>query len=882
MDLDWLFHPVQSLRKLQEQRRKAQLARLRSRYQVFRTLLDDNHRAVELITEAGSSLRSPVFWPEALRRIINELLKVTADLVEKLNTLADGAYQGLVKRQQVLAAAIREDLAKLPKQDLVPYCIFLDAIKPDMYRAVGGKSANLARLRQTGVFTVPNGFVIPVSMCRLFLDKDDLYLRIVARLRSGEDKDGLPDQESVEAVQKMILQAELPVELQKALRAANPSFSRGKGLAVRSSAISEDSASHSFAGQYASILNVVNSEQLEEAFKKVVASAFNPRNIAYRRHGGLPPYEFDLAVLCLEMVDVYSAGILFTRDPNYGASDNMLISAVYGVGELAVGGSEAADVYRPPRDGSGPGESQIAKKTHRLVISKEGGLVEQELDPEEAYTPVLTEDQIMEMVRLGLMAEEMLSGPQDIEWAVDVNGEIVILQSRPLKLSSSSGMSDMVRQDRKALVGPGLVSSPGMGAGEVRIINNDRDLEGLTDPPYVFVMHQSLVQAVSVLREAGAILVDLGNPADHLSCVAREYEVVMLTGLVDATKVLRNGDRVLVDGERAVVYEATEQEMEQWRKRHRKKAAVWRDRVPRPEDPLAAALYDRIVPLNLTDAYGPTFSIAECKSLHDLVRYAHEKAVLAMFEAGDEAIETTTGLVCNLESDIPFMVSIIDLGGGLVEGAGKRITPDQVLSRPFNALWQGVATPGLNWGPAGGVDISSVASRFLTDHRSARPVGMPNYALVTRDFLNLNARMDFHFTMVDSICGMDAKVNYIKFRFKGGGTGLEQRIRRVRCLSEILSSNGFFCNQRDDLLTAAIQGGAPEVIEEKLRVIGRLLGFSRLLDAVMRTDDMIPLVAEAFMDGDYNLESIKELLEASGDDETNKEGADGNVRDEGG
>jgi pyruvate,water dikinase len=217
-------------------------------------------------------------------------------------------------------------------------------------------------------------------------------------------------------------------------------------------------------------------------------------------------------------------------------------------------------------------------------------------------------------------------------------------------------------------------------------------------------------------------------------------------------------------------------------------------------------------------------------------------------------------MIYHLQSEVPFMVSLIDLGGGLMPGSSLQITPKQVMSRPFIALWRGVSTPGLNWGPAGGVNMGSVVSRFLTDHRSARPVGLPNYALVTRDFLNLNARMDFHFTMVDTICGLDSRSNYIKFRFKGGGTTLEQRVRRVRCLAEILSVNGFFCNQRDDLLTAAINGGAPDVIEEKLQVIGRLLGFSRLLDAVMRRDDMISRVTQAFFDEDYQLLSLQEEL----------------------
>jgi len=860
---DWLFHPLASLRELQQQKRNAQLTRLRARYQVFRTLLDDNHRAVELITELGASLRSPVFWPGVLTGATHELLAVTADLVEKLERLADGGYAGLIRRQAQLAEAIRQDLGRLPHEERFPFCLSLDEVDSTVSRAVGGKAANLARLRQAGLFSVPAGFVLPVSVCRLFLDQENLYLRIVARLRAGEKSgDGLPDQESVDAVREMIMATSLPAELSSAMAAAAaPIFAKGQGLAVRSSAVSEDTKAHSFAGQYVSILNVKTPDQLTDAFKQVVASAFNVRNLAYRRHAGLPPYEFDLAILCLEMVDVRSAGILFTRDPNFGASNRMLITAVYGLGELAVGGSEAADVYHPFRDGSGAGKSHVVRKTRRLVSAGQGGVVEEALEAEAGDAPVLDASEIMTMVRLGLAAEEKLEGPQDVEWAVDRQGQVIFLQSRPLKVKIGSPAEIEERDSRPPLMAPGQIASPGRGAGPVRIIGTRQDLEGLTSPPYVLLMHQSLVEAVSALPQAAAILVELGNPADHLSCVAREYGVPMLTGLEHATRKFVDGQLLLVDGERGLVFAATDQEIERHRERHLKKIATWKDRVPRPEDPLAAALYDRIVPLNLTDAYGPTFSIAECRTIHDLVRYAHEKAVLAMFEAGDEAVEQASGVIFHLDSEVPFFVSLIDLGGGLLPGSARRVPSKQVLSRPFTALWQGVTTPGLNWGPAGGVAVGSVVSRFLTDHRSARPIGLPNYALVTRDFLNLNARMDFHFTMVDAICGIDSRLNYIKFRFKGGGTGLEQRNRRVRCLAEILTAAGFFCDLRDDLLTATIQGGAAEVIEEKLKVIGRILGFSRLLDAVMRRDELISRVARAFLDGDYQLAGLKEEIE---------------------
>jgi len=869
---DWLRNPLDIFKQYRAKQRSEQLGRLRARYQIFRALLDDNHRAVELLTDLSAALRSPVFWPGALARKTSELIDVTSDLVEKLDHLARGKFSDLVKRHSFLATQIRQELAHMPKQEELPTCLPLNREIGNMVRVVGGKAANLARLQQRFSFQIPKGFVVPVSACRLFLEHNDLYLNILARLREAKKNDeGLPVSDAVETVKKMILAAPLPKSLSLPLNnAASPLFAEGKGLAVRSSAVSEDTASHSFAGQYVSVLNVTSTTQLEEAFKTVVASAFSERNLAYRKHGGLAPYEFDLAVLCLEMVNAKAAGILFTTDPNFGSREKMLISAVLGLGELVVGGSEAADIYRPLRDASDSGVVQIAEKSRRLVNIDNGGVAEEQLDSETSKAPVLSPTQVLDLVHLGLDAEEELGGPLDIEWAIDSKDKFILLQARPLKVAVASTAETQLGVGRKPLMSGGQSAFPGRGAGLLKIVRTRQDLDGLDDPPYVLAMHQSLVEAVESLRKVNGLLIDLGNPADHLSCVAREYEIPMLTGLGNATTILKDGDPILVDGQRGAIFKATPEELARHRELHQKKTYAQINEKNKPADPATAALHDLIVPLNLTDAYGPTFTIAECRSLHDLVRYAHEKAVLAMFEAGDEALEQSSGAVSHLESDVPFFVSVIDLGGGLLPDSGRRIKVEQILSRPFTALWQGVTTPGLNWGPTGDVNVGTVMSRFMSDHRSARPIGMPNYALVTRDFLNLNARMDFHFTMVDSICGHDARLNYIKFRFKGGGTGFKQRCRRVRCLAEIMSSSGFFCDLRDDLLTSSIQGGNAEILEEKLRIIGRLLGFSRLLDAVMRKDDLISKVAKAFYDGDYQLQSLTSELANEDSDMTQK------------
>jgi pyruvate,water dikinase len=115
--------------------------------------------------------------------------------------------------------------------------------------------------------------------------------------------------------------------------------------------------------------------------------------------------------------------------------------------------------------------------------------------------------------------------------------------------------------------------------------------------------------------------------------------------------------------------------------------------------------------------------------------------------------------------------------------------------------------------------------------------------------------------MIDSVCGIDSRSNYIRFRFKGGGTSAQQRQRRVQCIVAILEASGFACDARDDLVTAELKGAPQKIMEEKLAVLGRLLGFTRLLDAAMRSDEAPALAAEAFLAGNYHL--VAELQTAA-------------------
>jgi len=302
--------------------------------------------------------------------------------------------------------------------------------------------------------------------------------------------------------------------------------------------------------------------------------------------------------------------------------------------------------------------------------------------------------------------------------------------------------------------------------------------------------------------------------------------------------------------------------------------ALWRD-APRPaprrvgeQSAAARAVRELVLALNLTDAYGPTFSILEAKSLHDLVRYAHEKAVMALFDAGDAIAEDTFSLVRRLREPAGLLFLIIDLGGGLAPGKRTEVETSDVLSAPLAALCRGMSAPGLRWGaPPPIAGLSGLVSRGMLDARSERPVGNPNYALIARDYLNLNARVDYHFVLVDCVCGANPRENAVRFRFKGGGTTRVQRERRARCVEEVLRREEFFTSRQGDMVTATLAEGPREAILAKVEMLGRFIGFSRLLDAVMVSEAMPHRVAEAFLTGDYGLDRLSVDVSGGGADE---------------
>lgn len=880
-------------------RENAALTTLKARYHTFRIFLENNGRALELLVTIDSLLHRG--GAEDIRSACEELLSITGELVDGLNLLADDGYTDLYAFHGRLSSQILQHLGDLAGRPEPPqaYCLALDDLEPGLIQKIGAKAANLAHLRRMSL-PVPDGFVCTTRACRQFLHSGELSEKI--RKILGDLENGrLDGARASSRIKEMVLATPLPPDIVRALQDAYAGLERrtmpaGRpaaaplAVSVRSSGVAEDGSEHSFAGQFSSLLNIHGPEALLAAYREVVASVFNARAIAYRLKAGLAPVDLDFAVLCQVMVDAECAGVMFTRDPSHPERQRMAISAVAGLGITAVDGSVPADMYYPPR--MPPGDSRppeadrdsrlmadaaISTKTLRQVPAAGGGLRTEAMPAEAADAALLSPARLDELVRSGELIEGFEGCPQDVEWAYSHDNRLYILQTRPLRLAATRERIFSYSPASPPLA-TGRCASPGTAVGKACVIHSAKDLQQL-DPapagngstwPLILILPQSIIDAARYLHVCSGAVVATGNPTDHLSCIAREYAVPLITGAQEAMARIGDGQWIIVDADHGTVMEAPEP----------LQTTIRPTAGPRPAtatpaagaatataSPLRQALRAAVAQLNLTDTYGPTFSARECRSIHDLIRYTHEMAVLAMFDTGDEIMKEAGDLLRPLDLGIPFSFLVIDVGGGVRKA--EKITlrermalrhplhRQDILSVPLAALCDGLLTHGLSWHSAPDAEaLAGIFSRTMLDGRGVRPAGSFNYAIAARDYLNLNARVEFHFAMLDSVCGRDAHANYIRFRFKGGGAGQERGHRRVLFLQHVLEANSFYTSMTGDLITAFLTGVSREVTQQQLVMLGRLFGFSRFLDGIMVSEDTPRQLAAAFLAGRFDTRDL--------------------------
>ncbi len=294
---------------------------------------------------------------------------------------------------------------------------------------VGGKGASLGELSRLEGIRVPDGFCVSTEAFKRVLEEAPAMgdrLERLSRLKA-EDRDGI--RELSAEIRTLIEGMAIPEDIQEAITRFLSRIGEHAAYAVRSSATAEDLPGASFAGQQDTYLNVIGKPAILAHVSQCWASLFTERAVTYRLRHGFDHRKVHMAVVVQKMVVPQAAGILFTADPVTSNRKVSSIEAGFGLGEALVSGVVNADSYKV-RNGQITGKTVATKKLATWALA-DGGTRERALEPERQNSPVLTDEQIVRLERLGRRIEEHFGHPQDIEWCL-ADDAFYIVQSRPI------------------------------------------------------------------------------------------------------------------------------------------------------------------------------------------------------------------------------------------------------------------------------------------------------------------------------------------------------------------------------------------------------------------------------------------------------------------
>jgi len=317
----------------------------------------------------------------------------------------------------------------------------------DLANLIGKKCANLCEMAKLGL-RVPPGFAISIEVYKKFVKETGVLKKMqeyVETLGDIKEKGIGIFEEMSHVLRSMIEEAGMPSDLEKEITAYYEALCEKVGISevpvsVRSAGV------ESRPGMFETYLNVKGAKEVIEKVKKVWASAYTPRAIAFRVNKGLPVLGDELGVAVVKMVNAKAAGVCFTVEPVKGDASKILIEANWGLGEGVVSGGEAVDRYIVDKNSLEILEKVPGWKA-KCVFMGEKGVEWQEVPPEKRTALCLSDEEVQEIAQLGIVLEKHFGTPQDVEWAIDEDlpfpQNVFLLQTRPAKAVEKKSVEDV-------------------------------------------------------------------------------------------------------------------------------------------------------------------------------------------------------------------------------------------------------------------------------------------------------------------------------------------------------------------------------------------------------------------------------------------------------
>jgi len=547
-----------------------------------------------------------------------------------------------------------------------------------------------------------------------------------------------------------------------------------------------------------------------------------------------------MGVICLEMVNARTSGVVYTKNPIAPNDGSLLINSVFGLGKIVVEGIVTPDYFQVSRETGKILESIIANKSFLLQSREKGGIAKIRLTAKLQNQPSLSTPQIQSLCDYALQLENHYESPQDIEWAIDQEGKLYLLQCRPLRVVPEHKVIEIKDiQREKLLYEGGVTVCPGAGSGQVHVVISKDDLESVPHG-VVLVTPRPFPGLITVIDRLQALVTEIGSVVSHAAIITREYQTPSLTRVHDAIRLLK-GKTVTVDATAGKIYFGRLEEIIEIRKEEINLLAGME--IMR----LLEAILKKISTLHLINPAEPSFTVSNCRTFHDLTRYCHQKAIEELFHSvKDEQFRTKIG--CKLKTDIPLEVNILILDDEVSNLPTEcEISEDQLHSIPMRAFWEGIKIQG--WHKSPKVEKSAQLFPKLSlkrDAQTKQDYSTQSFAILSQDYMLLSLRMGFHFMTIESLCTKEPGNNYIRLRHKGGGSTLERRTRRIRLLSDLLTNMGFELHCSSDHLDSMLANVSDTEVKDRLVKLGRLTLMTKQLDMTLSNDRICAWYTEDF------------------------------------